>query len=305
MAWLLPDWKERGLPWLSWQSYLLFVCTTGTLSVYCYKAGAGQFHSGQKPFPITTSNITISLDFNADTVGNICWVVWFLAHIQVYLEVKFGFTWNWVLCNDHIIDSTCSWQEEKGTSCRSWKVYIFINSRLCFHYSGVDAGIKSLLEGVSAYSATHDHGANIITSKAYARSILDPYYKKTCSDLGLKYGFQKSVLLLDCWWGWFDHYFQEWFGAEYHWVLKVIASCAAKMYTCRSAWWCWHYCCAKRWAMKSRLNCKLITRVQVVSGSFMECVCLLSLKIRSRRTRTLDSDQSDSSYEVQTYRMDW
>ena len=69
---------------------------------------------------------------------------------------------------------------------------------------------------------THDHWADINTSKSYARDTLDPYYKKTCSDLGLEYGVQKCVLLVDCWWGWLDAEFREWLRAEYPWVLQVI-----------------------------------------------------------------------------------
>ncbi len=68
----------------------------------------------------------------------------------------------------------------------------------------------------------HDHWADANTSKAFVQDILVPYYHQCCDELGLEYGKQKCILLVDCWWGWLDQDFRKWLHDKYPWILEVF-----------------------------------------------------------------------------------
>ena len=81
--------------------------------------------------------------------------------------------------------------------------------------------------GVGSLAVTHDHWADINTSKSWVRDILIPYYNNTCKELKLVARTQRCILLVDCWWGWLDREFRDWLKQEHPYVLLlyVPASC--------------------------------------------------------------------------------
>jgi hypothetical protein len=73
--------------------------------------------------------------------------------------------------------------------------------------------------GIGSLAVTHDHWADVNTSKSWVHDILIPYYQRTCVKLGLVSGTQRCVLLVDCWWGWLDAEFRECLKREHPYVL--------------------------------------------------------------------------------------
>jgi len=80
---------------------------------------------------------------------------------------------------------------------------------------------RDLFQGVGSFAVTHDHWADINTSKSWVQDILVPHYKRCCASLRLVEGTQKCVLLVDCWWGWLDEEFRKWVRDEHPWILLL------------------------------------------------------------------------------------
>jgi hypothetical protein len=78
---------------------------------------------------------------------------------------------------------------------------------VCFIPAG--CGRNSTVSEIGSFCVTYNHWSNLETSKAFVVDIVVPYVKKTCADLGLIYGIQAIVLILDCWWGWLGE-FVDW-----------------------------------------------------------------------------------------------
>ncbi len=76
----------------------------------------------------------------------------------------------------------------------------------CFvpDFEKMDLESYSKFRGIGSLAVTHDHWADVNTSKSWVQDILFPYYQRTCAKLGLVSGTQRCVLLVDCWWGWLD-----------------------------------------------------------------------------------------------------
>ena len=83
--------------------------------------------------------------------------------------------------------------------------------------------------GICSIAVTHDHWADVNTSKSCVEDVLVPYYRKVCAAKGLKEGEQRCILLpvVDCWWGWLDPEFREWLKLNHPYVLLLFvpASC--------------------------------------------------------------------------------
>ena len=55
--------------------------------------------------------------------------------------------------------------------------------------------------GIGSIAVTHDHWADVNTSKSCVEDVLVPYYSKVCAVKGLKEGEQLCILLVDFWLG--------------------------------------------------------------------------------------------------------
>ncbi len=89
-------------------------------------------------------------------------------------------------------------------------------------FEKMDAENPRKNSGLGSLSVTHDHWADVNTSKSWVQDILAPYYLRMCEKLGLVVGTQKCVLLVDCWWGWLDVEFRNWLKQEHSYVLLLF-----------------------------------------------------------------------------------
>ena len=89
-------------------------------------------------------------------------------------------------------------------------------------FDKMEPAVSRKFRGLGALSVTHDHWADLNTSKSWVNDILIPYYKQICEKSGLTVGTQRCILLVDCWWGWLDAEFREWLKKEYPYVLLLF-----------------------------------------------------------------------------------
>jgi len=94
-----------------------------------------------------------------------------------------------------------------------------------FRKMGSDAANE--WKGIASLAVTHDHWADVNTSKSWVQDVLFPYYEETCRALGVPVRSRKCVLLVDCWWGWLDEEFRTWLKSNHPYVLLlfVLAGC--------------------------------------------------------------------------------
>ena len=77
------------------------------------------------------------------------------------------------------------------------------------------------LEGIASFCVTPNHWSDDVTSRAYVQDLYISYIKEQCNELGLEYGEQHVVLILDVWYGWIDPGFTAWLRESYPFVRLI------------------------------------------------------------------------------------